>query len=248
METPRRKLDLSELGRLWHEVPAPGASPEVRQEFGDFYRSKVGGERLFEADVRDAAHLVSIYSSTLMELGRHAEAEAEARRFVDHPDLAQLDANARMDLHCKLGFCALALGREAEALAHFRRLWLSGPREDRRCAVLFTRHFLPQYLRRNGMASEPMTGFVEELVARWKGRALRRSRFPPRTTYRRLRLHIRRSYPRPKYDPADPLYAKVEAIGSAARAYIRRVGEARQEAAAERKRDALRRAVRRDGE
>ncbi|MGV3719752.1 MAG: hypothetical protein ACO1SX_02490 [Actinomycetota bacterium] len=227
------------MGRLWGEVTLPWAGPEVWREFADLYHTEVGNERLYDAGLSDAAAFVGFFTSALRQLDQPVQAEVELQRFFARPDLAELESRTRMDLRCRLGFCTLAQGRETEALQLFRGLWSTGPEDDRRYAVMITRHFLSEYLRGAGMASEDMTGFVEELIALWKQRPPRRSRFPARTTYRNLRRHLRRSYPKVKRVPGDEIDALAELIGKRAHGFIRSVTKARQQAAAERKRTAL---------
>lgn len=227
------------MGRLWGEVTLPWAGPEVWREFADLYHTEVANERLHDADLSDAADLVGFFTSALRQLHRPAEAESELQRFFTRPDLAELKSRTRVDLRCRLGFCTLAQGRETEALQLFRKLWSTGPEDDRRNAVMITRHYLSEHLRGAGMASEDMTGFVEELTACWKRRPPRRTRFPARTTYRNLRRHLRRSYPKVKRVPDDESDALAELIGQRAHHFIRRVEAARRQAAADRKRAAL---------
>jgi hypothetical protein len=232
-----KRLDVAAISEYWHRHLLPNAAPQ--HEFDAKYLEQVGGERLYEAAIDDASAVVGFYTSTLMQLNRFSEAETELRRLVQHPEFGALESRFRTDAQCKLGFCALAQEREAEALAHFRSLWSGGNAQDRRDVLLTTRHFLPDHLRRPGMASSDLTGFVIELNAHLKGKAPRRKRFPNRTTYRKLRRHIHRSYPRVRYDPGDPIDQRVREASQRAGKFIRRIESDRQAAAAQRKQEAL---------
>jgi hypothetical protein len=185
----------------------------IRSRVVALYEAEVGGEKLHEADVNDAAIFVGLFTTMAMSRREYTAAERELKRFFEHPDIAGVDWRTRVDFECRLGFCALGQGRENEALSRFRSLLALPDPDERWVAERSIRNALEGHplglcpiLCGRGLASERLTAFVEELVSQIRGVSPRRRPFPPRTSRAKLRRHLRKSYPRPSSDP-DPLEA-----------------------------------------
>jgi hypothetical protein len=210
MMAPRRKLDCQ---AAWALSTGPQWwRPEGWSRFLTFYESEVGGDRLHEADVEDDAVFVGLFTWRSMVKRDYEAAEAELTRFFEHPDLKFVELGHGWEFRCRLAFCALARGREAEAFSAFRSVFASLDQGERRLAACFIRNqFSPGDIQgigpdlwRKGLASEALTGFIEELVGHIRGRAPRRKRFPPRTSFGRLRRHLWKTYPPSRYDYVRP--------------------------------------------
>lgn len=196
--TARRRLDPSPLwGRDSLIYDTPEGLPLLRR----LCESELGGEKLDQRDIEDASIYLGGLTFRLMTAHKWQEAEAELDRLMVHPDISRLDARSRTAFHRRLGFCALALGCEDEGL---RLLWNelrppeAGARWEAKYDIRNTLGWGPNghcpVLWRNGLASEAMTTFIEALVAYLRNRPPKRSRFPRRTSYAKLRRHLLKTF------------------------------------------------------
>ena len=104
MRASRRRLNCQAVWDLWPK--SPQSRSESWSRFLTLYEAEVSGDRLFEADVEDAAVFVSHLSWEAILRRRYARAEPEPSRFFKHPDIAQCDSRARAGFRCRLGLCA----------------------------------------------------------------------------------------------------------------------------------------------
>ncbi len=207
--TGRRRLDLQAASALCND-PNWWRSESWRR-FLARYEAELGGDRLYDVAVEDAAALVGRMTWRLMLERQYGAAEAELKRLFAHPDAGQLEL--AWEFRCRLAFCTLGRGDESEALSAFRSILAeAGPGDARRAACFIRNHLGTRLWRiqglgpawpRRGLASEGMTGFVQELSAVIRGEKPRKKRFPPRTSYAKLRRCLLNTYPPDRYAHVD---------------------------------------------
>lgn len=207
----RRRLDVQAAFHL--DIEWRWQTADAWDRIVSVYDGAVGGERLDQADVEDAAAFVSAFSWAAMVRGKYDAAEQELRRFFAHPDAAQAGWRTRVEFRSRLGLCALEQGRDEEALSLFRAALNSEDAQESDFARLSIRYVLLCFcssLRGKGRATPGLTRFVEELVSAIRNRPDRKRRYAPHASRAKLRRHLQNTCALPPDpDPLQPVWDRV---------------------------------------
>jgi hypothetical protein len=195
-----RRLNVQAIFDLLGELPTGEWTAEAAARWQALSDEAIGGDRLFTADIGDAATFLLPGWTIAMQRRDYPAAAALLRRFFEHPAASQADRVDRIEFSSRLATSLLAAGEEGEGLGIHWGLLAAERAADVRLSLLVMRGLLQEFCREEKppaeLASPGLTDMVEEVVRRLRRWRPRWRRLPARASYAELSSHLARSYPR----------------------------------------------------